>query len=714
LCVIYRFDLEDGGKEYRPYNMIVRAWKGLDTPRPLFGLERLSELNGAVFMAEGEKAANALRAAGFVATTCMNGANGISKTDLSPLAGRSVIVWHDNDPPGRKFLFEAIAALDEIGAASIRVLPIDSYPGIEGDADEEARMLEFPAIAPYSDDNLPIRIGKGWDAADLVRLDPAKARIRIRALIDITIDPLTMRDEIEPDSQPLPVDQDATPGQVDSDWRHIGDCIPDEWPEPDRSILKSDDDIPQFPLEVLGPYWSEWARNAGEGASAPPDYVVGTLLAVASSLIGNSRTISPWDGWTEPSILWIANVGSPSSGKSPAMSPVLDALRALEQKLVPEFEECFRQYKADCLAANVALEEWEGEAKANARGGIEMQPMPVEATMPLKPERPRLSTTDATTEAMVRLLVGQPRGILFYRDELAGFFANFDRYNSSRGGDRAFWLEAYGARRYAMDRVKNEGQPIVVPRLSVSIVGSIQPDRLQTLLMSGDDDGLPARFLYFYPTPVGRNKPVRSADAAWAQWALSRLGSLDLVQDEDGELVPRKLLLSDAAEALFSDWWSQQQDRGPESGKFAAWWGKGPGFVLRLALALEMLWWSANVDYAEPERISRAAIDMAIKLYETYLAPMARRVYGEFSISDDQHSIRLLANELIKRQEEKLNKRDVYVRWGLKGLDTATRVGVAIEGLVKAGWVRRETYSPGAEGGRRPENFLVNPRLFQN
>jgi hypothetical protein len=131
-------------------------------------------------------------------------------------------------------------------------------------------------------------------------------------------------------------------------------------------------------------------------------------------------------------------------------------------------------------------------------------------------------------------------------------------------------------------------------------------------------------------------------------------------------------------------------------------------------LALEMLWWSANVDYAEPERISRAAIDMAIKLYETYLAPMARRVYGEFSISDDQHSIRLLANELIKRQEEKLNKRDVYVRWGLKGLDTATRVGVAIEGLVKAGWVRRETYSPGAEGGRRPENFLVNPRLFQN
>jgi len=155
-CVIYRFDLQGGGKEYRPYNMILRAWKGLDTPRPLFGLECLSEANDIIFLVEGEKAANALRSAEFAATTCMNGANGLSKTDLSPLAGRSVIVWQDNDSPGRKFLLEAIAALNEIGAASIRVLPIDSYPCIEGDADDEARMLEFSAIAPCPS---PLKLG---------------------------------------------------------------------------------------------------------------------------------------------------------------------------------------------------------------------------------------------------------------------------------------------------------------------------------------------------------------------------------------------------------------------------------------------------------------------------------------------------------------------------------------------------------------------------
>jgi len=85
-----------------------------------------------------------------------------------------------------------------------------------------------------------------------------------------------------------------------------------------------------------------------------------------------------------------------------------------------------------------------------------------------------------------------PKGLMFYRDQLAGFLGAFDKFGGG-GSDRAFWAECYNGNFYAVDRVKH-AQPIHIPHLAVSVVGGIQPDRLNSLLLNGDDDGLPARF----------------------------------------------------------------------------------------------------------------------------------------------------------------------------------------------------------------------------
>src|SRR4029453_19596824 len=80
------------------------------------------------------------------------------------------------------------------------------------------------------------------------------------------------------------------------------------------------------------------------------------------------------------------------------------------------------------------------------------------AVEPPEPSRPRLRAADATIEALAALLAGNARGLIYQRDEIAGWIGNMDRYGGA-GGDRAFWIEAYGGRSYTVDSVKKGGKP---------------------------------------------------------------------------------------------------------------------------------------------------------------------------------------------------------------------------------------------------------------
>jgi hypothetical protein len=107
------------------------------------------------------------------------------------------------------------------------------------------------------------------------------------------------------------------------------------WPEPDARFLRPIlPPAPPLPLDdVLGPRMAQWVKDAAESKGAPADYVMGALLSVAGSLIGNSRWVSPWRGWSEPPIVWCMAIGLPSSGKSPAADAILQPLRQVEAPL---------------------------------------------------------------------------------------------------------------------------------------------------------------------------------------------------------------------------------------------------------------------------------------------------------------------------------------------------------------------------------------------
>lgn len=112
----------------------IRQWKpaGGDRWQPggiagLWPLYRLPAILAAdpaasVYLAEGEKCADALAGVGLIGTSCVMGAGKAKRSDLAPLEGRSVVILPDNDKPGTDHAADVAARLQGI-AARIRVLP---------------------------------------------------------------------------------------------------------------------------------------------------------------------------------------------------------------------------------------------------------------------------------------------------------------------------------------------------------------------------------------------------------------------------------------------------------------------------------------------------------------------------------------------------------------------------------------------------------------
>jgi hypothetical protein len=480
------------------------------------------------------------------------------------------------------------------------------------------------------------------------------------------------------------------------------------WPEPDMSVLQVRKPPPDLPADVFGPYWHYWLKRQAETLAVPIDYLALALLTTAASLVGNARWVSPWTDWSEPPVIWGVLVGLPSSGKTPATDPLRRVLARLEDETVEPFEERLRHWEALREAARLVEKEWLESISSAVQKGTEPPPKPANAMTPDKPVRPRLLTSDSTTEAVATLLAHHHKGLLLFRDELGGWLRSFGRYGNE--SDRAFWLETFGRRPFVLDRVKHPA-PVRIPHLSVCVLGGIQPDVLGSLLLRGDDDGLASRFLFAWPEPVPPKRPEKAQRDSSALDALRQLRALEMEESSPGEAAPKILQLSETAADLF-DGWRQQHHTEVAHGRLAGWWGKSPGIVLRLSLILELLWWSADSGNEEPKVVSSAAVGAAATLIEDYFKPMAERAFGSAALPPEERDAAAIANWVLQARPEVLNTRELRRDVRLPGLTRAEEINRACVVLEEAGWLKRTRQRYGDTPGRYRSDYVINPTVF--
>ncbi|MFC1672654.1 DUF3987 domain-containing protein [Pseudomonadota bacterium] len=726
LVTVYRYDNSDNSdnsdksppkKEFRPFCHYCQKWHAPKS-RPLYRLDALAKFDGPVVLVEGEKCADALNEIGVLSVTAFGGCNGVAKTDMSPLRGRDVIIWPDYDEAGDKYAHAVAYSLAKVGAHSVACVSLAK--GTETDF----------ALAKGMSPDHPLRnanaLAKGWDAADALNQDGFKAThvlelintaLPFKAMVPLNEPQTGERSRIDIFAEPLqqnPLTLTGTPRGLNpvngNEGAHHQSGFPvnvtEDWPDPDMSVLNPRRTPPEFPVQLFGPFWSKWVLAKAEGCSAPVDYVGMSLLSLLSGLIGCSRFVSPWGEWSEPPILWVALVGNPSSGKSPALESVLGIARKIEQDGAHAVKDELRQYEAELLSAQCLRQDWEKQVKEATKSGHPVPPLPENAQEPTKPERPRIMASDTTPEALARLLACQPKGLLITRDELAGWLGSFNRYSGGQGGDRAFWLEAYGGRPYVIDRARNGGEAVTVPNLSASIIGGIQPDKLQSLLLSGDDDGLTARILFCWPAPVPLERPQRVPESHEAETALRWLNGLSLIPDGTGGLSHGVVVLSDEAADLFQAWRKEHGANQPE-GAIASWWGKMPGVCLRLALCFEYLWLSSTTRQ-ESFSVSYAAIEAATVMIEQYLKPMAERAYGDAALSKAERDAAALAKWIVKNEPKLINVREIQRMSGIPSLKKVDEVKGAVAVLLDGDWLRADPRRNGTTAGKRSGDYRVN------
>jgi Protein of unknown function (DUF3987) len=492
---------------------------------------------------------------------------------------------------------------------------------------------------------------------------------------------------------------------------------PAEWPAPDMSLLGAE--IPEPPLftdELLPPAAARWVRETTDKIAAPQDYLAGSLLAYASAAFGNARWASPTPDYKEPPHLWFGLVGVPSSGKTPAMLPVVNAAASLEADDEPAFAEVMQNYERDASRAKAVYDVWQGEIKTAVKNGSPAPDMPADAIPPDMPVRPRLKVAESTVQELGAILGGNPKGLLLIRDELTGLLGSMDQYGG-HGADRAFYLECWNGGPYVVDRRKHSGTPIRIPHASLAILGGIQPERLKEAL-AGADDGLAARFLFIWPDPVQyrdltilsyQERTASEARAKQLVTAGQRLRSLHMGIGERGEPVPVLLELSPEAFDLLNDIRRVAHDQSRSSrGLAAGWHGKTPARALRLALVFEFLEWALGDDRTPaPTVISAKSMEYAGNFLE-YAGDMLDRVLAGFFVEQSDADARPIAEMLIAEKPEIVNERALSKRQGFHILRTTDRRAAAFRVLEAAGFVRPKV----AKGpGRHPANWLVNPNL---
>lgn len=105
-------------KQIRPLHFDGEKWilkePKFNGKKPLYLLPSLIQNpNATIYIVEGEKCADALAKLGLIATT--SGSAGSAKgADWTPLKGRKIIIWRDNDDAGLKYAMDVTEQLQEV------------------------------------------------------------------------------------------------------------------------------------------------------------------------------------------------------------------------------------------------------------------------------------------------------------------------------------------------------------------------------------------------------------------------------------------------------------------------------------------------------------------------------------------------------------------------------------------------------------------------
>lgn len=506
------------------------------------------------------------------------------------------------------------------------------------------------------------------------------------------------------------------------------EAVDAEWPTPER--IGSDlPPVPQMDVDALLPApLAGYVLDAAHRKVAPPEFVAVSLLVGLGALIGARCGVRPklLDDWIVTPNLWGAVIAPPSKKKSPSMADGLKPLkwlaataRAKHAKAMEAFADEIEQHNMRVASVKKSMQ------KASDRGddeAIEEAKARLAALKEAEPKPPimkRYTTNDATIEKLGDLLLQNPQGLLTERDELAGLLLSFEK--TGHEADRAFYLEAWnGTDGHEVDRIGRGS--LYIPNLALSVLGGIQPERLEKYLDSAakdtGNDGLLARFqLMVWPDSLDfewrdtlPDKELRNAVYRIFETLDDDdfIGAWGAEPADQFRRIPSFKMAKEAAQAFIA-WDTELQTQVMPSCApvLQEHFGKYEKLVAGLALILDM---AERADMGGMIGPIREKPMLRAIAWADFLSEHARRVYHLW-MHPEVRAAQKLSEQLLQRKlPDPFSTADVQ-RKGWAGLGSPKEITAALEFLESTGWVRATPKPEMPTAGRPGKTYDVNPKI---
>ena len=364
-----------------------------------------------------------------------------------------------------------------------------------------------------------------------------------------------------------------------------------------------------FPIDIFPKDLQNYMIECNQKLSSSIDFMGCSMLWLLSLIIGNSIKVKVKNGWLESCNVWISLVGDAGIGKTPSVSKIIFPLEKLNNQEIRRFMVQYEKYQA-----------YENLDKKEKSLNEEIK----------KPRKTQMIVNDVTIEACVELHEENKNGIGIFKDELAGWFKDMNKYR--QGSDLEFWLSSWSNKGIAVNRKTAKSSFVESPILPV--LGGIQPNILvQFFTEENKDNGFIDRMLTTYPDLVVEKYNECEISQELIDWYnnvivgfYNHIKNDVVVINNEGEIDSRILTFGHEAKKewirIFNEI-TEHQNADDENEYLKSMYPKQKSYIPRFALMINILNGFFNSTYGDWE-ITKSDMLGAEKLSK-YFVSMARK-----------------------------------------------------------------------------------------
>ena len=421
-----------------------------------------------------------------------------------------------------------------------------------------------------------------------------------------------------------------------------------------------------FPIDIFPEPIQSYILECNQTLDSSIDYMGCSMLWLISVVVGNSIQIEVKKGWNETATIWLAVVGKAGLGKTPSIHNIIKPLLSANNKEIKNYikqSEKFEYY--DKLSAKEKKEHEEIQ----------------------KPVKTQFIANDITIEALVELHQENKNSIGVFKDELAGWFKDMNKYRE--GSDLEFWLSTWSGKAISLNR--KTARSSFVDKPLVSVLGGIQPSILNSFYTEDNkDNGFMDRMLLSYPSLEIENWNDNEMNYETIQWYYDSIISFyetikhKVVEyDDDGDIKPKIAVIgSDAKKEwirVFNEYTSIQNSD-EENEYMKSMLPKQKSYLPRFALLINAFDSFFDIECKSNALvISKESIIKAEKLSKYFIAMAKKIKVNTIETNEIKTIINQNKSKSIKEQFIELYK----VNPDLNKKEVAENLGVSLQMIYK-------------------------------